>query len=87
FGDPTILVQNAAIVHHRLIEDSTREEFDRVLAVNLVGPYLGMRAVLEPMQRAGSGSIVNVGSGSAFSGVAGRALYGSSKWGLRGLTK
>ncbi|MBC2592369.1 SDR family NAD(P)-dependent oxidoreductase [Rhodococcus aetherivorans] len=87
FGDPTILVQNAAIVHHKLIEDSTRAEFDRVLAVNLVGPYLGMRAVLEPMQRAGGGSIINVGSGSALNGTGGRALYGSSKWGLRGLTK
>lgn len=87
FGDPTILVQSAAIVHHKLIEDSPGAEFERVLAVNLVGPYLGMRAVLEPMQRAGGGAIVNVGSGSALSGVAGRALYGSSKWGLRGLTK
>lgn len=87
FGDPTILVQNAAVVHHKLIEDSTREEFDRVLAVNLVGPYLGMCAVLPSMQRAGGGAIVNVGSGSAFNGAAGRALYGSSKWGLRGLTK
>ncbi|WP_337110438.1 SDR family NAD(P)-dependent oxidoreductase [Prescottella equi] len=87
FGDPTILVQSAAMVHHKLIEDSPSAEFERVLAVNLVGPYLGMRAVLEPMQRAGGGSIINVGSGSALSGVAGRALYGSSKWGLRGLTK
>ena len=87
FGDPTILVQSAAIVHHKLIEDSTRAEFDRVLAVNLVGPYLGMLAVLPGMRRAGGGVIINVGSGAALSGVGGRPLYGASKWGLRGLTK
>ncbi|MGX7678412.1 SDR family NAD(P)-dependent oxidoreductase [Jatrophihabitans sp. DSM 45814] len=87
FGDPSILVNNAAIVHHKLIEDSTRAEFDRVLAVNLVGPYLGILAVLESMQRVGGGSIVNIGSGAAMRGSGGRALYGAAKWGLRGLTK
>ena len=61
FGEPTILVQSAAVVHHKLIEDSTRAEFDRVLAVNLVGPFLGMLAVLPGMQRAGGGVIINVG--------------------------
>jgi 3alpha(or 20beta)-hydroxysteroid dehydrogenase len=87
FGVPTILVQSAAVVHHKLIEDSTRAEFDRVLAVNLVGPFLGMLAVLPGMQRAGGGVIINVGSGAAFAGAGGRPLYGASKWGLRGLTK
>ena len=87
FGDPTILVQSAAIVHHKLMEDSTRAEFDRVLAVNLVGPFLGMLAVLPGMRRAGGGVIINIGSGAALSGVGGRPLYGASKWGLRGLTK
>jgi 3alpha(or 20beta)-hydroxysteroid dehydrogenase len=87
FGDPTILVQSAAIVHHKLMEDSTRAEFDRVLAVNLVGPFLGMLAVLPGMRRAGGGVIINIGSGAALSGVGGRSLYGASKWGLRGLTK
>ena len=87
FGDPTILVQSAAIVHHKLMEDSTRAEFDRVLAVNLVGPFLGMMAVLPGMRRAGGGVIINIGSGAALSGLGGRSLYGASKWGLRGLTK
>jgi 3alpha(or 20beta)-hydroxysteroid dehydrogenase len=87
FGDPTILVQSAAIVHHKLMEDSTRAEFDRVLAVNLVGPFLGMQAVLPGMRRAGGGVIINIGSGAALSGLGGRSLYGAAKWGLRGLTK
>jgi len=87
FGDATVLIQSAAIVHHKLIEDSPHEEFERVLAVNLLGPYLGMRAVLPGMQRAGGGVIINVGSAAAYNGTGGRALYGAAKWGLRGLTK
>lgn len=87
YGDPTILVQSAAVVHHRLIEQSTLEEFEGVLSVNLLGAYLGMMAVLPGMQRAGGGVIINIGSSAALSGTGGRALYGASKWGLRGLTK
>jgi short chain dehydrogenase len=81
FGDATILVQSEAIVHHRLIEDSTRDDFDRVLAVNLVGPFIGMLAVLPRMQRARRGVIINVSSAASMSGVGGRGLYGASKMG------
>ena len=62
FGDPTILIQSAAVVHHKLMEDSTRAEFDRVLAVNLVGPFLGMQAVLPGMRARKNGHIVNFSS-------------------------
>jgi 3alpha(or 20beta)-hydroxysteroid dehydrogenase len=87
FGDATILIQSAAIVHHRLIEDSTPAEFERVLAVNLLGPFRGMLAVLPGMRRAGGGVIINIGSAASASGAGGRALYGAAKWGLRGLTR
>ena len=87
FGDATVLIQSAAIVHHRLIEDSTPEEFERVLAVNLLGPLRGMLAVLPGMRRAGGGVIINIGSAASASGTGGRALYGAAKWGLRGLTR
>lgn len=87
FGDATILIQSAAIVHHRLIEDSTPEEFERVLAVNLLGAFRGMLAVLPGMRRAGGGVIVNIGSAASANGAGGRALYGAAKWGLRGLTR
>jgi len=87
FGDATVLIQSAAIVHHHLIEDSTPEQFERVLAVNLVGPLRGMLAVLPGMRRAGGGVIINVGSAASANGAGGRALYGASKWGLRGLTR
>ncbi|QTI71623.1 SDR family NAD(P)-dependent oxidoreductase [Gordonia polyisoprenivorans] len=56
-------IQSAAIVHHKLIEDSRHEVFERGLAVNLLGPYPGVRAVLPGMQRSGGGAIVNRGSG------------------------
>src|ERR1700722_8637145 len=87
FGRPTVLVQSAAIVHHRLLEDSPRAEYERVIAVNQIGPFLGMQAVLAPMTEAGGGSIVNIGSGAGMVATAGRSLYGSTKWALRGLTK
>jgi len=58
-----------------------------MLRVNLVGPFLGIKAVVEPMKAAGGGSIVNISSQAGLQGLAGYGAYGSSKWGLRGLTK
>ncbi|MEU6593907.1 glucose 1-dehydrogenase [Streptomyces sp. NPDC046881] len=87
FGGLDILVNNAGVFHSRLITEESAADFTRTLGVNLVGPFLGIRSVVEPMRRAGGGSVVNVSSVSGLKGVAGSASYGSSKWGLRGLTK
>ncbi|MEV5959483.1 glucose 1-dehydrogenase [Streptomyces sp. NPDC051987] len=87
FGGLDILVNNAGVFHSRHIVEESAADFTRTLAVNLVGPFLGIRSVVESMRRAGGGSIVNVSSVSGLKGVAGSASYGSSKWGLRGLTK
>lgn len=87
FGGLDILVNNAGVFHTRYIVEETAADFTRTLEVNLVGPFLGIRSVVEPMRRAGGGSVVNVSSVSGLKGVAGSASYGSSKWGLRGLTK
>jgi 3alpha(or 20beta)-hydroxysteroid dehydrogenase len=57
-----------------------------MLDVNLIGAFLGTRAVLAPMRTAGGGSIVNVSSTAGYSGFPGHAAYGAAKWGLRGLT-
>jgi 3alpha(or 20beta)-hydroxysteroid dehydrogenase len=61
--------------------------FRRLLEVNTVGPFLGMRAVLGPMRRQGGGSIVNVSSVDALLGMNGLSAYATSKWGLRGLAR
>jgi 3alpha(or 20beta)-hydroxysteroid dehydrogenase len=87
FGTPTVLVNNAGILVIRPMEDTTLEEFQRVLEVNLVGPFLGMNAVTAAMRDAGGGAIVNVSSVDGVRGGNQRGAYCASKWGLRGLTK
>jgi 3alpha(or 20beta)-hydroxysteroid dehydrogenase len=86
FGPPTVLVNNAAILEVAAIEETSRARLAELLDVNLIGPFLGIQAVLPAMRSAG-GSIVNVASIDALEGEAGVAAYAASKWGLRGLTK
>jgi 3alpha(or 20beta)-hydroxysteroid dehydrogenase len=87
FGPPSVLVNNAGVLLHQRIEDCEEAEFRRVLDVNLIGAFLGTRAVIAPMAAAGGGSIVNISSVAAFRSGDGLAAYSASKWGLRGFTK
>ncbi|HEX2313195.1 MAG TPA: glucose 1-dehydrogenase [Thermomonospora sp.] len=87
YGRLDVLVNNAGIIRHRTIEDMSLEEFRRVLDVNLVGQWLGIKAVTAAMRAAGGGSIVNVSSTEGFVGATGLAAYSASKFGVRGLTK
>ncbi|MGY1896991.1 glucose 1-dehydrogenase [Nocardia gipuzkoensis] len=87
FGSLDVLVNNAAIYTARPLTETAPEELERILRVNLVGPFRGIQAVAGPMTRAGGGSIVNISSQAGLEGLMGHAAYGSSKWGLRGLTK
>jgi 3alpha(or 20beta)-hydroxysteroid dehydrogenase len=86
-GAPTVLVNNAGVLGATPIRGGDEAEFRRIVDVNLVGAYLGMRAVAEAMIGAGGGSIVNVSSVAGLRGVDGMAAYSASKFGLRGLTK
>ncbi len=87
FGAPNVLVNNAAILTVAAIDDTPPERAREIFDVNLLGPLLGIQAVLSPMRECGGGSIVNVASIDALEGEVGVAAYGASKWGLRGLTK
>jgi 3alpha(or 20beta)-hydroxysteroid dehydrogenase len=87
FGTPTVLVNNAAILVVKALEDTTLEDFEQVLRVNQTGTFLGIRTVVGPMKAAGGGSIVNIASIDGLGGGNGRSAYCSSKWGVRGLTK
>lgn len=87
FGRLDGLVNNAGIYRPRAIDDETKESYLRVLEINLVGTFLGVRAALGPMRDGGGGSIVNIASAAGMQGYAYQAAYGSSKWGVRGLTK
>jgi 3alpha(or 20beta)-hydroxysteroid dehydrogenase len=87
FGHLDVLVNNAAICAATPILDQGVDEFEEMLRVNLMGPFLGIKAVVEPMKASGGGSIVNISSQAGLQGLSGYGAYGSSKWGLRGLTK
>jgi 3alpha(or 20beta)-hydroxysteroid dehydrogenase len=87
FGPPSVLVNNAGIVRIGLIPDMSKQDFEAVLAVNLVGVWLGMRAVGPVMMNADGGSIINVSSTAGLTGYPGISGYVASKWGVRGITK
>jgi 3alpha(or 20beta)-hydroxysteroid dehydrogenase len=87
YGRIDILVNNAGKLHMGAIEHTSVDDARRVLDVNLIGPFLGIRAVIPPMKAQGRGSIVNVGSLDGLLGMNGVAAYAASKWGLRGLAK
>lgn len=87
FGRLNVLVNNAGVIRNRNIEDMALDEFKAVLDVNLVGQWLGIKAVIAPMREAGAGSIINVSSVEGFIGASGMSAYAASKFGVRGLTK
>jgi 3alpha(or 20beta)-hydroxysteroid dehydrogenase len=88
FGGVDILINNAAVLVLAPLEQTSLADFERVVRVNQVGPFLGMRAVVPLMKRRGGGSIVNIGStDGVFPGDQGLIAYGASKWALRGMTK
>ncbi|HEY1176590.1 MAG TPA: glucose 1-dehydrogenase [Phytomonospora sp.] len=87
FGGLHGLVNNAGISTGQFIEHEPLDHFERVLRVNLVGVFIGMKAAIAPMRAAGGGSIVNISSAAGLMGLALTAGYGASKWGVRGLTK
>lgn len=67
--------------------ETTTEEFDEIVTLNMTGCFNMMRAVLPGMIAQRSGKIVNVGGTFGMRGRAGRMAYSASKWGLRGVTK
>jgi 3alpha(or 20beta)-hydroxysteroid dehydrogenase len=86
-GRIDVLVNNAAVLHMASIEDTTLADYERVVRVNQVGCFLGIRAVAPVMKRAGRGSIVNVASIDGMSAKNGIVAYAASKWAVRGMTR
>ncbi|MBI2193355.1 MAG: SDR family oxidoreductase [Planctomycetes bacterium] len=87
-GGLDILVNNAGIFPFKPIEQFTSAEFDRVMAVNLKGPWLCAKYAFPEIRRRGGGAIINISSVSGHHGGAapGGSVYDSSKGGLRQLT-
>jgi NAD(P)-dependent dehydrogenase (short-subunit alcohol dehydrogenase family) len=88
FGAIDILVNNAALTDHANLFDSTEEEFDKVIAVSLKGPYLVSKYVAEQMRRQGrGGKIVNFGSTSGMVGRFDGIAYAAAKAGVINMTR
>jgi NAD(P)-dependent dehydrogenase (short-subunit alcohol dehydrogenase family) len=87
YGKLDILVNNAAIIGLEGIMDTSIELWHRVLAVNQTGTFLGMRAAIPALRRAGGGSIVNISSVLATMGSGNSASYTATKGAVTALTR
>lgn len=87
-GAPLVVVNNAAIVARGPdVVGTPVEDWDRVIAVNLRGPFLVSRAFLPSMIARGRGRLIHIASISSTLACPGNAAYGASKWALVGLSK
>jgi len=87
FGSLNVLVNSAGVLHVSTVEAMTEAEWDRLMAINLKGPFLMSRAVLGEFRKADGGAIVNIGSVLGLIGMKDRGAYCASKGGLTLLTK
>jgi len=87
FGRLNVLVNNAGTLHVSTVEGINEEEWDRVMTVNVKGPFLMSRAVLPEFRKCGGGAIVNIGSVLGLVAMKDRAAYCASKGGVTMLTK
>ena len=85
-GRIDVAVNCAAIDHTYWLEELTIEQFDRVIAINLRGPFLVAKAVWPLMREQGGGHIVNIASTASRRAWPNACAYHASKWGLLGLT-
>ncbi|MCK5769669.1 glucose 1-dehydrogenase [Algiphilus sp.] len=87
FGRIDALVNNAGVLLFRTLQETSLDDYRRVLGINLEGTFLGVRIIGAHMLERGSGSIVNISSADGMKGANGLGAYCSSKWGIRGLTR
>src|SRR4051794_14511424 len=87
FGALNVLVNNAGILRFGALEEEKLDDFRRLLDINLIGVFLGMRTVIPALRRAGGGSIVNLSSTEGLGASPFLAAYTASKFAVRGITK
>lgn len=86
-GVPEVVVHNAGLVVRASVEETSIDDWDRQLDVNLRAPFVLTRLLLPPMRRLRRGRSIFVGSISGTLGSPGAAAYAASKWGLTGFVK
>lgn len=87
FGPIDILINNAGVVTSTKIEDLTEEVYRKVIDINQVGTFLGMKTALPSLKKSGNASIINLSSINGLRGGEGTAPYDASKFAVRGMTK
>lgn len=87
FGKVNVLVNNAGALSVSTVDTISEEDWDRVITVNLKGPFLMSRAALREFRKNGGGTIVNIGSVLGLVAMKDRAAYCASKGGVTMLTK
>jgi len=87
FGKLNVLVNNAGTLSVSTVDTVSEEDWDRVMTVNVKGPFLMSRAALKEFRKAGGGAIVNIGSVLGLVAMKDRAAYCASKGGVTMLTK
>ncbi|HZN14196.1 MAG TPA: glucose 1-dehydrogenase [Acidimicrobiales bacterium] len=87
FGHLDVLVNNAGIVHVMPMAMTTVEDFRRVVDINQIGVFLGMKAAVPALAATKNGSIINISSVAGLIGAQGHIAYCASKWAVRGMTK
>lgn len=87
-GQLDIAINNAGIEQPPTsLEETTEEDWDRLVSVNLSGVFLSMKHEIPVIRRSGGGSIVNISSGAGVVGIRGQAAYAATKHGVLGMTK
>jgi meso-butanediol dehydrogenase / (S,S)-butanediol dehydrogenase / diacetyl reductase len=87
FGGLNVIINNAGTMHVGSAEETSEDDWNRVMATNLTGTFLVSRAAVPALRRAGGGAIVNIGSYLGLVGLKHRAAYCASKGGVTMLTK
>ena len=87
YGKIDILINNAGIIQDALISKMTEDQWDKVITIDLKGPFNCIQAVVEAMTNHGTGEIINVSSIVGLYGNIGQSNYSAAKAGLIGLTK
>ncbi|HMB45359.1 MAG TPA: 3-oxoacyl-ACP reductase FabG, partial [Candidatus Methanoperedens sp.] len=87
YGRIDVLINNAGIIQDALVVKMTEEQWDKVININLKGPFNCIQAVAEQMIAQGSGVILNISSIVALYGNVGQTNYAATKAGLVGMTK
>ncbi|CAM4106333.1 3alpha(Or 20beta)-hydroxysteroid dehydrogenase [Novosphingobium lubricantis] len=87
FGPPSVLINNGGVGAYGGIHEIETDYMRRIMEINFMGGFFGIRAVLPSMRELGGGAIVNISSGLATTSLAGYFPVGTSKWAVRGMTR